>query len=77
MHAMKACRGVELQLYSFLTYRFQAGEWWVSPTGRLTPQGNILQYPLCRRLGGLQVRSGRSEEEQILLPAKNRITFPR
>jgi hypothetical protein len=26
MHAMKACRGVELQLYSFLTYRFQAGE---------------------------------------------------
>ena len=38
VHYMKTYREVELHFYSFLTYGFQAGEWWVSPTGRLTPR---------------------------------------
>jgi len=38
VHYMKAYRGVELHFYSFLTYGFPAREWWVSPTGCLTPE---------------------------------------
>jgi hypothetical protein len=40
------------------------GEWSASRPGRLTPQKKSPWYPLDRRLGGLQSRSGRGGEEK-------------
>jgi uncharacterized membrane protein YqiK len=37
VHAMKACRGVELQLYSFLTLALNGIEWSATRPGRFTP----------------------------------------
>jgi len=53
--------GVELQLHAFLTSVLHGGEWSGSRPGRFTP-GAL--YPLDRRLGGLQSRSGRGSEEK-------------
>jgi hypothetical protein len=39
------------------------GEWSVSRAGRFTPKGKRFRYPLNRRLGGLEGRSGRFGEE--------------
>jgi hypothetical protein len=44
------------------------GEWSASRFGRLTPQGKSLWYPLDRRLGGPQSRSGRGGEEKNSQP---------
>jgi len=44
--------------------------WVVSFTSRpLYPQGNSPWHPLDRRLGGLQIRSGRSGEEKNSQPS--------
>jgi hypothetical protein len=58
-HAMMAYWGVEVQLYAFLTSALDGGEWSASRPGRFTPQGKSPSYPLDRRLGGPQGRSGR------------------
>jgi hypothetical protein len=66
-HAMKAYWGVEVYLHSF----FDPGtrwRWVVSFTPRpLYPQGKTSWYPLDRRLGGPQSRSGRGGEESLLV----------
>jgi hypothetical protein len=44
--------------YSFLTSALDGGEWSASRPGRALPRGNDPWYPLYRRLGGSQSRSG-------------------
>jgi hypothetical protein len=44
--------------YSFLTSALDGGEWSASRSGRSLPRGKDPQYPLYRRLGGPQSRSG-------------------
>jgi hypothetical protein len=56
---MKTYWGVEVQLHAFLTSALDGGEWSVS-----RPQGKSPWYPLDRRLGGPQGRSGRGGEEK-------------
>ena len=55
-----AQRGVELYLYSSKTSALEGGEGSASRPGRTLPPGKI-RYPLYRRLGGPQGRSGRAE----------------
>jgi hypothetical protein len=52
----------------FFTSALDEGEWSASCPGRFTPQGKSSCYPLDRRLGGLQSRSGRSGEEKNSQP---------
>jgi hypothetical protein len=44
--------------YSFTTSALDGGEWSASRPGRVLPQGKGPRYPLYRRLGGPQSRSG-------------------
>jgi hypothetical protein len=44
--------------YSFLTSTLDGGEWSASRPGRALPRGKDPRYPLDRRLGGPQSRSG-------------------
>jgi hypothetical protein len=44
--------------YSFLTSALDGGEWSASRPGRALPWGKDPRYPLYRRLGGPQSRSG-------------------
>jgi len=55
-----AQRGVELYLYSSKTSALEGGEGSASRPGRTLPPGKI-RYPLYRRLGGPQGRSGGAE----------------
>jgi hypothetical protein len=57
----------------FLTSALVGGEWSTSRPGRFTPRGKSPRYPLDRRLGGPQSRSGRSGEEKILSPTGTRL----
>jgi hypothetical protein len=50
-------------LHAFLTSALDGGEWSVSG-----PQGKIPWYPLDRKLGGPQSRSGRCGEEKNSQP---------
>jgi hypothetical protein len=51
-----------------LTSALDGGEWSASLPGRFTPQGKSLCYPLDRRLGVPQSRSGRHGEENKSQP---------
>ena len=51
---------VEVQLYSSMTAALEGGEWSAARPGRILPPGKT-RYPLYRRLGGPQGRSGRAE----------------
>ena len=51
---------VELQLYSSMTTALEAGEWSAARLGRTLPPGKT-RYPLYRKLGGPQGRSGWAE----------------
>jgi hypothetical protein len=62
---MKAYGGVDVYIHIFLTSALAGGEWTASRTGLFTP-GEKPRYPLARRLGGPQSRSGRRGEEKIL-----------
>jgi hypothetical protein len=44
--------------YSFMTSALDGGEWSASRPDRALPQGKVRRYPLYRRLGGSQSRSG-------------------
>jgi hypothetical protein len=54
-----AQRGVEVQLYSSKTSALEGGEWSAARPGRILPPGKT-GYPLYRRLGEPQGRSGRA-----------------
>jgi hypothetical protein len=64
---MKTYGGVEVQLHAFLTSALDGGEWLASRPGRYIPVVTDPVYPLGRRLGGPQRRSGRSGEEKHFL----------
>ena len=51
---------VEVQLYSSTTAALEEGEWSAARPGPNLPLGKTL-YPLYRRLGGPQGRSGRAD----------------
>jgi hypothetical protein len=53
-----------------LTSALDGGEWSPLHPGRFTPQGKSPWYPLDRRLGGPQSRSGRRGEEKIPSPRR-------
>jgi hypothetical protein len=57
---------VGVQTYVFLTLALVGGEWSDSRPGHFIPGERAPQYPVDRRLGGLQNRSGRLGEEKIL-----------
>jgi hypothetical protein len=52
-YTMKAYGGVDVLIHVFLTSVLAGGEWSASRPYRFTPE-----YPLDRRLGGPQSRSG-------------------
>jgi hypothetical protein len=52
--------------YSFLTWALDVGEWSTSRPGRILPRGKDPLYPLYRRLGGPQSRSGTQVRGKIL-----------
>ena len=58
VQAVRPIEGVEVQLYSFLTTALEGGEGSASSPGHSLPSGKT-RYPLYRRLGGPQGRSGR------------------
>jgi hypothetical protein len=70
---MKAYGGVDVSIHIFLTSALIGGEWLALRPGRFTPRGKSPQYPLHRRLGGQQSRSGRRGEEKILYPTGTQI----
>jgi hypothetical protein len=74
---MKAYVGVDVQIHILLTSALVGGEWSASRTGCFTSGGKSRQYPLDRRLGGLQSRSGRLGEKKILNPTGTRTQTPR
>ena len=51
---------VEVQLYCSMTAALEGGEWSAARSGRTLHPGKT-RYPLYRRLGGPQGRSGRAE----------------
>jgi hypothetical protein len=59
---------MEVQLQSFLTSAIDGGEWSASRTSRFTPRGKNPLYPLDRKLGGPQSRSGHGGEEKDFQP---------
>jgi hypothetical protein len=56
--------GVEECLHAFLTLTLDGGEWSAAHHSHFTPRERGPCYPLDRRLGGLQSRSGRGGEEK-------------
>jgi hypothetical protein len=52
----------------FVTWALDGGEWSASRPCHFTAGGKSLQYPLYRRLDGLQSRSRRCEELKTLFP---------
>ena len=57
---LQAQCGSEVQLYSSMTAALAEGEWSAARPGRTLRPGKT-RYPLYRRLGGPQGRSGRAE----------------
>jgi hypothetical protein len=55
-----------------MTSALDGGEWSVSRPGRALPQGKDPPYPLHRRLGGSQSRSGHGLEEKSFASAGDR-----
>jgi hypothetical protein len=73
---MKGYGGVDVEIHIFLISALAVGEWSASRPADL-PQGKRPLYPLDRRLGGPQSRSGRREEETILYLTGTRTPTPR
>jgi hypothetical protein len=69
---MKAYGGSGAIAPLFLTSALDGDEWSDSRLWPFYPQGNISLYPLDKRQGEPQSRSGRYEEKN-LVPAENRI----
>jgi hypothetical protein len=55
---MEAQGGRMHSSYSFMALALDEGEWSVSHPGHASPRGKDPRYPLDRRLGGTQSRSG-------------------
>jgi hypothetical protein len=73
---MKAYGGVDIKIHLFLTSLLVRGECSALRHSHFTLWGNIPRYPLDRRLGGPQNRSGR-HGDKILAPVITRTPTPR
>jgi hypothetical protein len=62
---MKEYGGTDVHIQVSLTSALVGGEWSTSRPGRITPGRKIPRYPLDKRLGGPQNRTGRRGEEKI------------
>jgi hypothetical protein len=67
-HAMKAYRGSAGITPRIFGLGARWGEWSASRPGHFTPKERAPQYPLYRKLGGPQSRSGRGGEEKNSQP---------
>jgi hypothetical protein len=76
---MKTYGGVDVYIHVLVTSALVGGKWSASRPGRFTPhpRGKYRRYPLDRRLGGSQSRSGRRGEDKILGPTGTRTPTPR
>jgi hypothetical protein len=63
--------------YSFVTSALDRGEWSASHPSLTLPRGKDHRYPLYRRLGGPQSRSGHRLEEKSFVCAGYRILIAR
>jgi hypothetical protein len=61
----------------FLTSTLDGGEWSASRPGSFIRREKAARYPLDRRLGGPQSRSGRRGEEKSFDPTVTRTLTPR
>jgi hypothetical protein len=61
---MKALGGEEIYLLLILNLGTRWGEWLASRPGRTLAPGKVPRYPLCRRLGMPQSRSGHKRLEE-------------
>jgi hypothetical protein len=69
LHAMEALGGKRrYSFYSITTSALDGGEWSASRPAALYPRGKDPRYPLYRRLGGPQIRSGHRGYRQNPLP---------
>jgi hypothetical protein len=73
---MKTYGGVDVYIHIFLTSTLAGDEWLVSRSVRFTTGERAPRYPLDRRLGGPQSRSG-GREEKILDYTGARTPTPR
>jgi hypothetical protein len=67
-HAMKTYFGICGMAPRILTSTLDGGEWSASRPGRFTPREIAPNYPLDRRPGGPQSRSGRGSEDKNSQP---------
>jgi len=75
VHAMKAYKTAEVQLYSFLISEQGGREWSTSHPNHFIP-GEEHWYPLNMRKGGHQSSSGQLGEEKISCPYHNPPSSP-
>jgi hypothetical protein len=73
---MKAYGGVDVYIHTWSTSALAGGELSGSRPGRFTRREKSPRYPLHRRLGGPQNRSGRFGGEKILDPTGTRTPTP-
>jgi hypothetical protein len=76
-YAKKAYGGVDVKIHVFWISALDAGDWTASRSGLITPGERAPRYPLDRKLGGPQSRSGQCGEEKILDPIGTRTPTPR
>jgi len=58
-------RGVDVKLQAVYTSTLDGNQWSSSRSGRFTPWKKSFRYPLLRRMGGPQSRSGRVGQQKI------------
>jgi hypothetical protein len=69
-YAMKVYEGMDVYIHIFLTLALVGGEWSSSHPGSFATGERSSRYPLDKRLGGPQSRSGRCGEVKILDPTE-------
>jgi hypothetical protein len=74
---MKTYWLIDVEIHVFLTSPLAEDECSALRNGLLYPLGKSPMYPLDRRLGGFQSRSGRQGEVNILDPSGTRTRTPR
>jgi hypothetical protein len=66
VHAMKACRGVDVQFHSLFTSALEGDNWVALLRRHFTRGGNSSKYTVDRRLGRHHSQSGLFGEKSVL-----------